>query len=1101
VSRKIAGNLSVLGFGVAAALMVVFVGAPGAFAQSATVQTDRPDYAPGEMAVITGAGFQAGETVTLQVVHIDGTPEGGAGHDPWDWIADADGGISTGWLVDPDDSEGSTFRLTAVGATSGLTAETTFTDTLPPGGPPVLPAVTCPSNLNSCTANDVKTTVVAVAILNNDICNSLTDTLDVRITAAFESTASNRYDVGVFISRDGGTVQEPSSALLCTGAAPQVGAGDPNSYPDSDTDLFLNQEGNHPDTCGDINSNLGPIQWTFDTTVTCNIVQVNGQGQLVIPSCRVWEQNQNTDCTSLTQAGTGSKCDCTDLIVTTQLNPCATTICNDNNACTDDSCVNNAGVAQCVYTNDTTNSCSDGDACTADACVIGQNNVAQCVGTPNVVCNDDNACTSDACNPANGSCVYTNLAAGTSCGSNADTDCDNPDTCNGQGSCVPNYEPATTVCRADAGQCDVAEFCDGAGACPADVFEPTSKVCSGASNGDACDATDHCSGTANTCVDEYQASSFSCRADAGQCDVEEFCTGTSGACPPDGFEGSNVVCTGASNGDACDATDHCSGTANTCVDEYQSVNFSCRADAGQCDVEEFCTGTSGACPPDGFEGSNVVCTGASNGDACDATDHCSGSANTCIDEYQASSFSCRADAGQCDVEEFCTGNSGACPPDAFEANTVVCTGASNGDACDATDHCSGSANTCIDEYQSANYECRAAAGVCDVEEFCTGNSGACPPDAFEPSSAVCRTDSGLCDVAENCTGNSAECPANTREECAVVTTSSICTFDVTDSCQGTGREFKLIYTPDTKVWVGYKLNGTNPGQFYYNLFAEGATSVTVQIPWPFVTQGAMPVHVYDAGDVTTTDTCLVYPPGGEAFDLTITVADRLNGKNSGGANGGWVSCPDTSGLPGPPPSPDDICTIQIPLPSTDGHFVAIHLDYGFKGLNVDANPQDTLADRYDRAINSNALVNTTDNTSGAVAIPNCYPHNFCHAAGDGGEEGCDLTDVVLNANEFKKIAGVFGRLTDPVGGGLQGHINLFRPSTGQVVAQGDTDADGYYMVVYKHIGSPETYEVRMTSTSPGYPGTATANVVLKANGWAEANFGWDDTTLTWVVLP
>src|SRR5439155_12535372 len=94
----------------------------------AVVQTDKTDYAPGETAIITGSGFQAGETVTLQVVHTDGTAEGGSGHAPWAVVADAGGGISAEWFVNPDDSVGSSFVLTAVGGSSSLTAQTTFTD-------------------------------------------------------------------------------------------------------------------------------------------------------------------------------------------------------------------------------------------------------------------------------------------------------------------------------------------------------------------------------------------------------------------------------------------------------------------------------------------------------------------------------------------------------------------------------------------------------------------------------------------------------------------------------------------------------------------------------------------------------------------------------------------------------------------------------------------------------------------------------------------------------------------------------------------------------------------------------------------------------------
>jgi len=79
-------------------------------------------------------------------------------------------------------------------------------------------------------------------------------------------------------------------------------------------------------------------------------------------------------------------------------------------------------------------------------------------------------------------------------------------------------------------------------------------------------------------------------------------------------------------------------------------------------------------------------------------------------------------------------------------------GAQNGQStscCDATCH-----------FVAAQTVCRAAAGVCDVAESCTGSSATCPANAKKPNTFVCRQGNLPCDPEEKCDGSSVNCPAD-----------------------------------------------------------------------------------------------------------------------------------------------------------------------------------------------------------------------------------------------------------------------------------------------------------------------------------------------------
>ena len=86
---------------------------------------------------------------------------------------------------------------------------------------------------------------------------------------------------------------------------------------------------------------------------------------------------------------------------------------------------------------------------------------------------------------------------------------------------------------------------------------------------------------------------------------------------------------------------------------------------------------------------------------------------------------------------------------------------------------------------------------------------------------------------------------NTKKMMSKVTDSSLCEFDVDPA---DGDQFRLSYVQDKAASKTYRLNSSNPGQFYYNVFYAGVPGeeahLTIQIPYPFVTQGAVPIHVY-----------------------------------------------------------------------------------------------------------------------------------------------------------------------------------------------------------------------------------------------------------------
>jgi RHS repeat-associated protein len=210
--------------------------------------------------------------------------------------------------------------------------------------------------------------------------------------------------------------------------------------------------------------------------------------------------------------------------------------------------------SQCV-----TGFCANG-VCCESACTggCGVCNITGAVGLCSLAANgascadDGNACTRDVCNGTSITCQHPAGNAG-------------------------------AVCRAVAGDCDLAETCTGVSAtCPANAFKADGTTCT--DDGNACTA-DRCSGTSAACQHPAGNGGAVCRAASGPCDVTEVCSGAAAICPADAKAPDGTTC---SDGNACTLADRCQ--AGACTGDPKAC-----APPNACFVAGTCDPATGAC--------------------------------------------------------------------------------------------------------------------------------------------------------------------------------------------------------------------------------------------------------------------------------------------------------------------------------------------------------------------------------------------------------------------------------------------------------------------------------------------------------------------------
>ncbi len=414
-------------------------------------------------------------------------------------------------------------------------------------------------------------------------------------------------------------------------------------------------------------------------------------------------------------------------------------LCSDGNPCTDDACIAESG---CAYLVKPDYGCNDGNACTAyDLCVAGQ-----CVGTPQF-CDDNNACTIDTCNAKTGKCEHLPELDGLACPADSlecsidqckAGQCDHnqikagtcliDNTCLSGGvlqagapcmGCLPlqnpkGWSPRTGLACDTGNPCTINAVCINSAQCsgqqiPCDDGNPcttdfcngsAAKPCQHANAAGPCDDANPCTkndlctaglcaGVTDTCDDGNACTTDSCAAQGG-CVHALLANGS--ACLDDGIACTVDQCQAGGCTHAVDANACYLSTLKLCVKSGDLAPgkpcFACQpkvsssdwsgSSGGSCDDGNACT--SGDICQSG------VCVGGGGSSPCDDNNPCTDDAclapGGCVHTAVAGACS---DGNACTIGDYCA--LGVCQPGTAKScsggNAAACTAP----VCDPTVGC------------------------------------------------------------------------------------------------------------------------------------------------------------------------------------------------------------------------------------------------------------------------------------------------------------------------------------------------------------------------------------------------------------------------------
>jgi hypothetical protein len=328
----------------------------------------------------------------------------------------------------------------------------------------------------------------------------------------------------------------------------------------------------------------------------------------------------------------------------------------------------------------------------------------------------------------------------------------------------------------------------------------------------------------------------------------------------------------------------------------------------------------------------------------------------------------------------------------------------------------------------------------------------------------------------------ASADATVTQAMPIVITNGSCEIDT----------FRRIYTQD----LAYYYTSTNPGQFFFNAAISGTPGemrhVTIELPWPFVTQSSQPISVHDSVDWV--NGC--FTNWGNAYSIQNLVYLKDYG----------VSLAEKTGYL--PTLKTRKVEVEVKIPASGFAILTQHLDDGIKGTAVDFNG-DGILDNVSYGVDN--AQNGTDPATGKILIPEGFSHPFtmwgftCSAS----DPGCSIDPAgpnvkisggttFTNDNDFQKYVGVNGTVL--YNGAPAPGMTVQLKSGNTLMGASLTDANGQYVIAYKQTSGKDKYTVTLVNplanatvlsggaTISGMPGSTSKSVNLKSNGTATVDF-------------